>query len=185
MVTSSAVSSLSCLTGLGPFSGLSPNVGDEFLDDFKSVSDFDAVPENKEGFKGQLLTPTEDQAGFYLLGSVKRLFTRLGEKLGYMKKPHEKAAAPPGSSGFEFQCMTADDKPIMVEGMPVTVSEPGECHRYYLALMDPTGNAELDAELDGTRSARAPIAPGLQAQPPPPQAFLDAAKKKFQSNLGV
>ena len=175
---------MSRVTGLGPLSGLSPNVGDEFLDDFKSVTDFDAVPENQESFRDQLQTPTEDPAGFSLLGSVKGLFIRLGEKLGYMKKPREAAPAPPGSSGFQFQCMTADDKPIMVEGTPVMVSEPGECHRYYLALLDPTGNAELDAELEGTRGAGAPIAPGLQAQPPPPQAFIDAAKKKFQSNLG-
>merc|ERR1712032_1378109 len=74
-------------------------------------------------------------------------------------------------SGFAFQCMTAEDKPILVDGQPVMVVDPADCHQYYLQHLDPTiGWVEQPGGYP------API-----VEPPPP-VFLEAAKMRFQSD---
>ena len=124
-----------------------------------------------------------DPTPFSLFGSIKSALTRLGQKFGYVKKSQqgqEFAGTDPGSSpgsgfeqGFAFQCMTADDKPILVNGEPVMVVDPGDCHQYYLQDLDPTlGWSE----------------PGGYPAPivePPPPVFLEAAKMRFQSKFWV
>merc|ERR1719209_1908588 len=67
--------------------------------------------------------------------------------------------------------MTAEDKPILVDGQPVMVVDPGDCHQYYLQHLDPTlGWVEQPGGYP------API-----VEPPPP-VFLEAAKMRFQSD---
>merc|ERR1719447_2454121 len=121
-----------------------------------------------------------DPTPFSLFGSIKSALTRLGQKFGYVKKSQqgqEVAGTDPGSSpgsgfeqGFAFQCMAADDKPILVNGEPVMVVAPGDCHQYYLQDLDPTlGWSE----------------PGGYPAPivePPPSVFLEAAKMRFRSD---
>ena len=70
--------------------------------------------------------------------------------------------------------MTAEDKPILVDGQPVMVVDPGDCHQYYLQHLDPTiGWVEQPGGYP------API-----VEPPPP-VFLEAAKMRFQSKILV
>merc|ERR1719447_2440913 len=121
-----------------------------------------------------------DPTPFSLFGSIKSALTRLGQKFGYVKKSQQGQefsgmdhGSSPGSGfeqGFAFQCMTADDKPILVNGEPVMVVDPGDCHQYYLQDLDPTlGWSE----------------PGGYPAPivePPPPVFLEAAKMRFQSD---
>lgn len=125
------------MTGVGPLSGLGPNSGDEFLEEFKSVDDFDLIGENKNKFSEHLQKPTEEPESFTILTSLRNAFARLGSKFGYIKKsavPTEPLTEP--SNVFDFQCMTADDLPITVDGQPVRVAEPKDCHRYFRAVMD-------------------------------------------------
>merc|ERR1719228_1297886 len=72
--------------GLGPFSGLSAANGDEFLDDFKSVNDFEDPPQNQEEFNDRLMMEAIDPTPFSLFASIKNSLTRLGQKFGYLKK---------------------------------------------------------------------------------------------------
>ena len=141
---------VSITIGLGPFGGLGLNRGDEFLDDFKSVEHFDVGPDNQQEFQEQLQMPTDDHPAFSLLGSMKNMVRRLGEKFGYIKKSGnllpEAQSLPSGEAGemhFMFQCMTLDDKPIVVDGKPVMVSEPESCHEFFLAEMDHTVKTEI------------------------------------------
>ena len=170
--------------GLGPFSGLSATNGDEFLDDFKSINDFEDLPQNQAEFNDRLMMEAIDPTPFSLFGSIKSALTRLGRKFGYLKKSSHgqeefagtEDVSPPGSEsdpGFAFQCMTADDKPILVNGEPVMVVEPGDCHHYYLQNLDPT------LGWNKPEGYPAPI-----VEPPPP-VFLEAAKMRFQSKFWV
>merc|ERR1719397_59434 len=168
--------------GLGPFSGLSATNGDEFLDDFKSINDFEDLPQNQAEFNDRLMMEAIDPTPFSLFGSIKNALTRLGQKFGYLKKSqqdqdfagtdHRSLPGSPGSDpGFAFQCMTAEDKPILVDGQPVMVVDPADCHQYYLQHLDPTiGWVEQPGGYP------API-----VEPPPP-VFLEAAKMRFQSD---
>ena len=125
-----------------------------------------------------------DPTPFSLFGSIKNALTRLGQKFGYLKKSQQSqeefAGTDDGSSagsgsdpGFSFQCMTADDKPILVDGQPVMVLDPADCHQYYLQHLDPTiGWVE-----QAGGGYPAPI-----VEPPPP-IFLQAAKMRFKSKL--
>ena len=96
-------------------------------------------------------------------GSIKNMFTRLGMKFGYLRKP---APHPDvlhdfqeGEEYFEFQCMTADDLPIMVDNQPVFVSQPEDCSQYFTRGL-PHGHAALKE---------------------PPQEFVETAKTVFKS----
>ena len=86
-------------------------------------------------------------------------------KFGYLKKPQPHPDVlhdfQDGEEYFEFQCMNADDLPIMVENRPVTVSQPEDCSKYF-TTGQPAGHATLMS---------------------PPEAFTDVARKVFKSNL--
>ena len=115
-----------------------------------------------------------DPTPFSLLGSIKSALTRLGKKFGYLKKNQQQDQEIPGSGsdlGFAFQCMTADDKPILVDDQPVMVADPGDCHQFYLQDLDPT--------LGWTEPGGFP-APIVD---PPPLVFLEAAKMRFRSKF--
>lgn len=105
---------------------------DEFLDGFKSVEDFDVNPEKTSQFTEQLQKPTKEPGSFSFLDSLRNIFIRLGTKFGYIKKSPQ----PVNVKVLEFQCMTADDQPILVDGHPVLVQEPKDCHRYYVSCQD-------------------------------------------------
>merc|ERR1719209_2105604 len=163
--------------GLGPLSGLSVANGDEFLNDFKSINDFEDPPQNQEEFNDRLMMEAIDPTPFSLFASIKNSLTRLGQKFGYLKKnqgqdfPGAGPGYAPGSDpGFAFQCMAADDTPILVDGQPVMVVDPGDCHQYYLQNLDPT--------IAWTESGGYP-APIVE---PPPPVFLEAAKLRFRSD---
>ena len=100
---------------------------------------------------------------FSLFSPIKNMFTRLGLKFGYFKRP---TPHPDVLHDFqeeeeylEFHCMTADDIPIMIDNIPVTVSQPEECSQYYQAHL-PRGHASLME---------------------PPSIFMEEAKKIFKS----
>ena len=120
-----------------------------------------------------------DPTPFSLLGSIKSALTRLGKKFGYLKKseqqenPGTDQESSPGS-GFAFQCMTAEDKPILVDGKPVMVADPGDCHQFYLQDLDPTLGSWTEPG-----GFPAPIVD------PPPPVFLEAAKMRFRSKFWV
>jgi len=101
---------------------------------------------------------------FSLFSPIKNMFTRLGLKFGYFKRP---TPHPDVLHDFqeeeeylEFHCMTADDIPIMIDNIPVTVSQPEECSQYYQAHL-PRGHASLME---------------------PPSIFMEEAKKIFKSD---
>ena len=79
--------------------------------------------------------PLENEEGsFSILGAIKNVFTRLGTKLGYIRKSPNSKSVVHGTTleeYYEFQCMTADDQPILVSGQPVMVSDPHACQQYY------------------------------------------------------
>ena len=153
------------------------------MDDFKSLNDFEDLPQNQAEFNDRLMMEAIDPTPFSLFGSIKSALTRLGQKFGYLKKSSQgqefagtEDGSPPGSEsdlGFAFQCMTADDKPILVNGEPVMVVEPGDCHQYYLQNLDPT------LGWNEPEGYPAPI-----VEPPPP-IYLEAAKMRFQSKFWV
>ena len=141
-----------------------PVPGDEFIDDFRSVNDFDIAPEENDKFSQQLQEPVEPVESFSIIGAIKNVFTRLGTKLGYIKKSpnpdtvvHE--SAPESEVYYEFQCMTADDLPILINGQPVMVSEPHDCHQFYTA-----GQGE-----------------GHASHLEPPSIYMESARTVFKS----
>ena len=150
------------------------------MDDFKSINDFEDPPQNQEEFNDRLMMEAIDPTPFSLFASIKNSLTRLGQKFGYLKKNQGQdfsgtgpGSAPGSDPGFAFQCMAADDTPILVDGQPVMVVDPGDCHQYYLQNLDPT--------IAWTESGGYP-APIVE---PPPPVFLEAAKLRFRSKFCV
>merc|ERR1719167_567781 len=137
--------------------------GDEFIDDFRSINDFNVLPDEHEAFDKQLMEPTDDSEPFSIIGSIKNVFTRLGTKLGYIKKPPKSSnvvhSGVDSEEYYEFQCMTADDQPIMMNGQPVTVIDPQECNNFYS-----NGQTVHGSYLD------------------PPTFFMDSARAAFKSD---
>eukprot|EP00092_Neocalanus_flemingeri_P001652 GFUD01001762.1.p1 GENE.GFUD01001762.1~~GFUD01001762.1.p1 ORF type:complete len:1286 (-),score=466.67 GFUD01001762.1:638-4495(-) len=138
--------------------------GDLFIDDLRSVNDFNIAPEQKDDFNQQLQEPVEQEESFSIFGAIKNVFTRLGTKFGYIKKspiPDPVVHHGPGTEEYyEFQCMTADDQPIMIDNQPVMVSEPQDCHQYYIK-----GQAE-----------------GHASQLDPPDIYMESARTAFKSD---
>ena len=137
--------------------------GDEFIDDFRSVNDFDISVEENDKFKQQLQEPVEPAESFSIIGAIKNVFTRLGTKFGYIKKsvnPETVVHDAPGSEVYyEFQCMSADDQPILINGEPVMVSEPHDCHQFFTK-----GQGEGHASI---------------TEPPP--IYMESARTAFKS----
>eukprot|EP00092_Neocalanus_flemingeri_P032916 GFUD01035798.1.p1 GENE.GFUD01035798.1~~GFUD01035798.1.p1 ORF type:complete len:1214 (-),score=439.26 GFUD01035798.1:620-4261(-) len=138
--------------------------GDLFIDDLRSVNDFNIAPEQKDNFNQQLQEPVEQEESFSIFGAIKNVFTRLGTKFGYIKKspiPDPVVHHGPGTEEYyEFQCMTADDQPIMIDNQPVMVSEPQDCHQYYII-----GQAE-----------------GHASHLDPPDIYMESARTAFKSD---
>eukprot|EP00092_Neocalanus_flemingeri_P004682 GFUD01005046.1.p1 GENE.GFUD01005046.1~~GFUD01005046.1.p1 ORF type:complete len:981 (-),score=378.58 GFUD01005046.1:1508-4450(-) len=138
--------------------------GDLFIDDLRSVNDFNIAPEQKDNFNQQLQEPVEQEESFSIFGAIKNVFTRLGTKFGYIKKspiPDPVVHHGPGTEEYyEFQCMTADDQPIMIDNQPVMVSEPQDCHQYYIK-----GQAE-----------------GHASHLDPPDIYMESARTAFKSD---
>lgn len=129
--------------------------------DSKSFQDFGA--EGQEGFQDH---PEVDSfVSSTLWGKIKNSFARLGRKFGYLKKPQPHPDVlhdfQDEEEYFEFECMTADDLPIMMDDKPVTVHQPEDCSQYF-TKGQPQGHA-------------------APAKPPP--AFLEAARVVFKSNF--
>ena len=155
-------------------SSIDPSVFGVIPDEFeKNVGDLQSEGKIEESFSDRLefadnsISEKENQQSALLgiLGIFKSAFTRLGVKFGYLKKPQPHPDVlhdfQDGEEYFEFQCMNADDLPIMVENRPVTVSQPEDCSKYF-TIGQPAGHATLMS---------------------PPEAFTDAARKVFKSNL--
>ena len=108
-------------------------------------------------------SPNSNGESFSFFGSVRNVFTRLGMKFGYLKKPipHPDVLHDfqEGEEYFEFQCMTVDDLPILVENQPVFVSKPEDCSQYFTKGL-PHGHAALKE---------------------PPIEFVETAKTVFKS----
>ena len=51
--------------------------GDEFIDDFRSINDFNVLPDEHEAFDKQLMEPTDDSEPFSIIGSI---MTSLGPR---------------------------------------------------------------------------------------------------------
>ena len=100
-----------------------------------------------------------------LLQRFKNVFTRLGVKLGYLRKPqphpHVLHDFQDGDEFYEFQCMTAEGQPVLVDGHPVSVHQPEDCSQYFVQ-----GQSQGHATLMD-----------------PPQAYVEAAKAVFKSKL--
>lgn len=90
--------------------------------------------------------PDSTPAGFSLLGMVQHALSNLATKFGYLKRPAsiaEAPAVPPAVEDLEavevlgdieateFQCMSDAESPILMDGKPVIVTEPQECHKYF------------------------------------------------------
>ena len=137
--------------------------GDEFIDDFRSVDDFDISPEEKETFDQQLQDQVEPEESFSIFGAIKNVFMRLGTKFGYIKKSSTPDTVVHDGRGaehyYEFQCMTADDQPIMINNQPVMVSEPQDCHQYYSKGQEEGHASQLD----------------------PPNIYMESARTVFKS----
>ena len=97
------------------------------------------------------------------IGFLKNMVYRLGVKFGYYKKPQPHPDVvhdfQEEEEYFEFMCMTADDQPILVDNIPVTVNNPEDCSQYFQADL-PKGHATL-----------------LE----PPKVFMDSARTIFKS----
>jgi len=122
------------------------------------------VSSSKQGQEKANSDISSPETKFSIFAPIKNMFTRLGLKFGYFKKP---TPHPDVLHDFqeeeeylEFYCMTADDVPIMIDNQPVTVSQPEDCSQYYQAHL-PIGYATLME---------------------PPTIFMEEAKKIFKSD---
>ena len=122
-----------------------------------------------EEFLDEPLNPVDsvvEEESFSILGSIKNVFTRLGTKLGYIKKSANSKSDVNSATleeYYEFQCMTADDQPILVSGQPVMVRDPHTCQQYY-----------TEAQSAGYASVTEP-----------PSVFMELARGTFKSKDGV
>ena len=117
-------------------------------------------------FIDEPLDSVVEEGSFSILGAIKNVFTRLGTKLGYIKKSPKSDSVVHATTleeYYEFQCMSADDQPILVSGQPVMVSDPHACQQYY-------------TEGQGA---------GYASVTEPPPVFMDLARGTFKSKDGV
>merc|ERR1719317_1288357 len=108
--------------------------------------------------------PMGQAESFSILGAIKNVFTRLGTKLGYIRKSVNSKSdvnATTAEEYYEFQCMTADDQPILVSGQPVMVRDPHSCQQYY-------------SEGQGA---------GYASVTEPPAVFMELARGTFKSDV--
>merc|ERR1712079_92126 len=146
--------------------GVIPDEFEENVGDLKSEGKVEESFSDRLEFADNSNSEKENQHSALLgvLGIFKSAFTRLGVKFGYLKKPQPHPDVlhdfQDGEEYFEFQCMNADDLPIMVENRPVTVSQPEDCSKYF-TTGQPAGHATLMS---------------------PPEAFTDVARKVFKSD---
>ena len=101
-----------------------------------------------------------------VLSFLRNSVRRLGLKLGYIKKaePHPDVLHDFQDEDVdlyhEYQCMTADDQPILINNQPVTVSQPEDCQQFF---------AQSQTE-------------GYASVMEPPVEFVLAAKTLYKSN---
>ena len=101
-----------------------------------------------------------------LLSFLRNSVRRLGLKFGYIKKaePHPDVLHDfqdeDADLYHEYQCMTADDLPILINDLPVTVHQPEDCQQYF---------AQSQTE-------------GYASIMEPPVEFVLAAKSLYKSN---
>lgn len=83
----------------------------------------------------------DSTTGLSLLGMFNQAFSNLATKFGYLRKPTDSVEAPAGDPAVnvlgdledvEFQCMSDEETPILVDGKPVIVTEPQECHKFFM-----------------------------------------------------
>merc|ERR1719317_1473725 len=119
-----------------------------------------------EEFLDEPLNPVDsvvEEESFSILGSIRNVFTRLGTKLGYIRKSVNSKSDVNSATleeYYEFQCMTADDQPILVSGQPVMVRDPHSCQQYY-------------TEGQGA---------GYASLTEPPSVFMELARGTFKSD---
>ena len=101
-----------------------------------------------------------------VLSFLRNSVRRLGLKFGYIKKaePHPDVLHDFQDEDVdlyhEYQCMTADDKPILINNVPVTVHRPEDCQQFF---------AQSKTE-------------GYASVMEPPLEFVLAAKTVYKSN---
>ena len=101
-----------------------------------------------------------------VLSFLKNSLRRLGMKFGYIKKPdpHPDVVHDFRDENVdlyhEYQCMSPDDKPILSNGLPVTVNQPEDCQKFF---------AQSQTE-------------GYASIMEPPVEFVLAAKTLYKSN---
>ena len=101
-----------------------------------------------------------------VLSFLRNSVRRLGLKFGYIKKaePHPDVLHDFQDEDVdlyhEYQCMTADNQPILVNDVPVTVHQPEDCQQFF---------AESRTE-------------GFASIMEPPVEFVLAAKTLYKSN---
>ena len=68
---------------------------------------------------------------------LKNSLRRLGVKFGYMRKvePHPDVVHDFQDENLdlypEYQCMSSDDQPVLINGLPVTVNQPQDCQKFF------------------------------------------------------
>ena len=120
------------------------------------VGDVPNVDMNGGDMRGIHSSPIDNWSGETsesgsVLSFLRNSVRRLGLKLGYIKKadPHPDVLHDFQDEDVdlyhEYQCMTADDQPILVNNVPVTVHQPEDCQQYfaqdqtegYASIMEP------------------------------------------------
>ena len=109
---------------------------------------------------------TIENESISVLTLLKNSLRRLAMKFGYIKKPDPH---PDVVHDFqdenadlyhEYHCMSPDDQPILINGVPVTVSKPEDCQKFF------------------TQSK----AEGVVSVMEPPVEFILVARNLFKSN---
>ena len=130
--------------------GVTPDSVDEMFES-ENVFNADISPnENEDAYEA-----APGSVFSFLRNSVRRL----GVKFGYIKKaePHPDVVHDFQDENLdlyqEYQCMSSDDKPILSNGLPVTVSQPQDCQKFftqgeaggYASVMEPPAEFILAA----------------------------------------